>query len=263
MALIEVKPIEKKRWHNLKDRDIARPVTLEALVSVRTNQYATGLSEEDRQRLETKTGFNLSPEYIPGKPHEFWCSPIGQVKLEYKTNIFDTSKPLGEIKIKLMKASDLVANSVKEYEEGKFPLAIFVIYDESEETEAKASKAALKRKVVIESSKLPKSRKIEIIQILLGIPVRNQSEDYIDLKLDECIEKFSSNTVLNLMQRDKARTSLHAIVLEAIYKNVLRKIGTSVYYMDDQIGFDIEATIDYLQNPNNQMLKAQILEKIN
>ena len=72
-----------------------------------------------------------------------------------------------------MKASDLVANSVKEYEEGKFPLAIFVIYDESEETEAKASKAALKRKVVIESSKLPKSRKIEIIQILLGIPVRN------------------------------------------------------------------------------------------
>ena len=142
-------------------------------------------------------------------------------------------------------------------------MAIFVIYDESEETEAKASKAALKRKVVIESSKLPKSRKIEIIQILLGIPVRNQSEDYIDLKLDECIEKFSSNTVLNLMQRDKARTSLHAIVLEAIYKNVLRKIGTSVYYMDDQIGFDIEATIDYLQNPNNQMLKAQILEKIN
>ena len=39
----------------------------------------------------------MSPEYIPGKPHEFWCSPIGQVKLEYKTNIFDTSK-LGHVR---------------------------------------------------------------------------------------------------------------------------------------------------------------------
>lgn len=264
MAIVEVKPIEKERWHGKKGRDaFARPVTIEALVSIRTGQFATGLTDEERKNLESRTGFNLSPDYTLGKPHEFWNSPAAQVKLDNKTNVFDTSKPLDEIKVKLMKASDLVANSMKEYEEGKFPSAIFVIFDEQEETEIKASKAAIKRKVVIEASKLTTSRKAEIVQIVLGMSVKNQSEDYIDLKVDEAIEKEGAEKVLNLIQRDKARTSLHALVLEAIHKNVLRKDGTAVYYMEDQVGFDIESAVDYFQNAKNQTLKAQILEKLN
>lgn len=264
MAIVEVRPIEKERWHNKKGKEaFKRPVTIEALVSVQTGQFATGLSEDERAELEAKTGYNLSPDYTVGKPHEFWNSPSAQVKLEYKTNVFNTSRPLDEIKVKLMKASDLVANSQKEYEEGKFPGAIFVIFDEQEEIELKASKAAVKRKVIIESSKLTKSRKADIVQILSGIPVRNQSEEYIDLKLDEEIEAKGPDRVLTLIQRDKERTALHSLVLEAIHKNVLRKDGSAVYYMDDQIGFDTEAAIDYFADKKNQALKAQILEKIN
>lgn len=264
MAIVEVKPIEKERWHNKKGRDaFARPVTIEALVSLRTGQFATGLSDEDRERLQSKTGFNLSPDYVQGKPHEFWNSPTAQIKLENKTNVFDTSKPIDEIRVKIMKASDLVANSMKEYEQGLFPNAIFVIFDEQEETAIKASKAAIKRKVVVEASKLTTTRKAEIVQIALGISVRNQSEEYIDLKLDEAVEEKGAERILNLIQRDKARTALHALVLEAIYKNVLRKDGTAIYYMEDQIGYDIESAVDYFQDPKNQTLKAQILEKIN
>jgi len=264
MALVEVKPIEKERWHGVKGKDIfTRPTTIEALVSIQTGQFATGLTEEDRNRLESKTGYNLSPDYIIGKPHEFWNSPAAQVKLEFKTNIFDTSKSLDEIKVKILKASDLVANSQREYEEGKFPSAIYVIFDETEEVELKATKAAIKRKVIIESAKLTKTRKADIIQILLGISVKNQSDDYVDLKLDEAIDKEGADKVLQIIQRDKGRTSLHSLVLEAIHKNVLRKDGVSVYYMDDQIGFDVESAVDYFSDPKNQTLKAQILEKIN
>lgn len=264
MAIVEVKPIDKERWHGKKGRDaFARPVTIEALISIRTGQFATGLSVEDRKRLESSTGYNLSPDYIAEKPHEFWNSPSAQIKLENKTNVFNTDRPLDEIKVKIMKASDLVANSMKEYEEGKFPNAIFVIYDEAEEMEIKASKASIKRKVVLESSKLSKSRKAEIVQIVLGISVRNQSDDYIDLKLDEAVETVGAEKVLTFIQRDKARTSLHALILEAIYKNVLRKDGPSVYYMEDLVGYDVESAVDYFQDPKNQTLKAQILEKIN
>lgn len=264
MALVEVKPIEKERWHGVKGRDaFTRPITIEALVSVNTGQFATGLTPEDRERLEKKTGYNLSPDYIVGKPHDFWNSPAGTIKLEYKTNIFNTANPLDEIKVKLMKAHDLVANSMKEYEEGKFPGALFVIFDEQEELELKASKASVKRKVILESSKLTKTRKAEIVQILKGVSVRNQSDEFVDLKLDDCIDEFGAEKVLTLIQRDKTRTSLHALVLEAIHKNVLRKDGTAIYYMDDQIGFDTESAVDYFQDPKNQTLKAQILEKIN
>lgn len=264
MALVEVKPIERERWHGKKGKEgFTRPLTLEALVSLNTNQFSTGLTKEDRERLEAITGYNLSPDYIQGKPHPFWNSTAAQIKLENKTNVFNTDRPLDEIKVKVMKAHDLVANSMKEYEEGKFPLAKFVIFDEQEEVEIKASKLALKNKVVLEIADLSFERKAELVQILKGISVRNQSPNFVELKLDEAIDEFGPQKVLNLIKRDKARTSLHALVLEAIYKNVLRKEGTAVYYMDDQIGFDVESAIDYLQDSKNQALKAQIIERLN
>lgn len=264
MAIVEVRPIEKEKWHGKKGKDgFTRPIVIEALVSITTGQYATGLSQEDRERLEAKTGYTLSPDYMVGKAHPFWSSTAAQIKLENKTNIFDTSKPLDEIKVKVMKQHDLVANSMKEYEEGKFPLAKFVIFDEQEEVEIKASKLATKNKVVLELSKLPFERKAEIVQILKGISVRKQSPNFVELKLDEIIDEFGAERVLNVIKRDKARNSVHALVLEAIHKNVLRKDGTAVYYMDDQVGFDIESAVDYFQDPKNQSLKAMILEKIN
>jgi|SRR6187402_896047 len=264
MAIVEVKPIEKERWHNKKGKEnFSRPITLEALVSLRTGQFATGLSPEDRVRLESTTGYNLSPDYTLGKAHDFWNSPAAQIKLDFKTNIFDTSRPLDEIKVKVLKAHDLVANSQKEYEEGKYPDALFVIFDEQEDTELKASKASIKRKVIIEASKLTKTRKAEIVQIVSGVSVRHQSDDYVDLKLDEAIDSAGAERVLTLIQRDKTRTSLHALVLEAIHKQVLRKDGSAVYYMDDQLGFDVESTVDYFIDPKNQTLKAQVLEKVN
>ena len=263
MAIVEVKPIERERWHKKDHKEaFARPVTVEALVSIRTGQFATGLTVEDRERLQSITGYNLSPDYMQGKAHEFWNSPAAQVKLDHKTNVFDTDKPLDEIRVKLLKASDLVANSQKEYEEGRYPEARFVIFDEQEDTELKASKASVKRKVIIESSKLTKTRKAEIVQILLGVSVRNQSDDFVDLKLDDAIDQMGADKVLTLIQRDKAKTALHALILESLYKNVLRKDGTAIYYMDDQLGFDIESTIEYFIDPKNQTLKAQILEKL-
>ena len=88
MQLVEVRPIEKERWHGLKGKDaITRPVVIEALLSSTTGKLATGLTPEDRERLEKETGYDLSPDYKAGKPHPFWSSPAAFVKLEHKTNI--------------------------------------------------------------------------------------------------------------------------------------------------------------------------------
>lgn len=264
MSLVEVRPIEKPKWHGKKGKDsFKRPWGLEALVDPNTGKYSTGLSEEDRKRLEAKTGYNLSDDYMPGQPHEFWSSKAAQVKLKNQTNVFNTANPLEEIKVKIMKASKYVANSMKEYEEGLYPEALYVIHDESEEIELKAAKSALKTKAIIEVNALSPSRKAEVIQILKKESVRNQSQDYLDVILNEELIPENPKAVLRVINADKTRTSVHAMVLEAIHKNVLRKDGTAVYYMDDQIGFDLEAAIDYFLDPTNQRFKVEILEKIN
>ena len=82
------------------------------------------------------------------------------------------------------------------------------------------------------------------------------------MKIDECIEKKGAEIVLDLINRDKTRTAVHSMIIEALYKSVLRKEGSRIYYMDDELGFDMESAIDYLSDKKNQALKVQILEKI-
>ena len=52
------------------------------------------------------------------------------------------------------------------------------------------------------------------------------------------------------------------MVLEGLEKNVLRKEGSSVYYMDDQLGYDEYSAVKYFMDPSNQKLKAEIIEKL-
>lgn len=261
MALVEVRPIEKKKWHGKTGKDsFARPVVVEALINVRTNTYDTGLTEEDKERLQKLTGFDLSNTYVKGVPHPFWSSQ-GQVKLPNGTKIFDTNKPLDEIAIKMLKASELVANSLKEYEEGKFPFATHVIFDEREEVQIKASKISIKKEAIIESSKLSRVKKVELIRIIANKSVRNQSDEWVEVELDKILEA-QPEKVLNMIKADKAETTIHAMILEGLEKNVLRKEGTSIYYFDDQLGYDIQSTINYFKDPSNQKLKAEIIEKL-
>ena len=144
MSKVEIKPIEKDRWHGKKGKDaFGSPITIEAPISTKTGKFKTGLEEEDRVRLEKETGLNLSDKFIPGDKESFWTSQAGKIKLYNKTNIFDSDKATDEIKISVMKASDLVANSMEDYENGKCPNALFVISDEVAELEIKASKISL------------------------------------------------------------------------------------------------------------------------
>lgn len=261
MATIEVRPIEKNRWHGKTGKDsIARPVKIEALYNVRTGRYDTGLDPEDKQRLESLTGFDLSDHYVRGEPHPYW-SEQGVVTLPFGTKIFNDDKPQDEIAIKMLKASELVANSTKEYEDGLAPFATHVIFDERENVEIKASRISVKKEAYIETDKISREKKIEIIQILTNKGMRKQSDSFIEISLDELVEARPQD-VLDLIKKDKADVGIHSMVLEGLDKNVLRKEGTSIYYMDDQLGFDVASAVQYFKDPSNQKLKAELLGKI-
>jgi len=263
MSLIEVRPIEVKKWHGKKGKEtFARPLVLEALYDTKTGGYATGLNDDEiRKQLESKLGFDLSNTYDPDKPHPFWNSKAGEVKLEYRTTIFDTKKALDYVKVSILKASKFVANSQRELEQGLFPDALFVIFDEKEEATIKASKIQKKRKANALATEMTTSEKVNIIQILAGKSLRKQSQDFLDVEIDNLIEE-DINSFLKYAEMDKKEVYDRALVLEAIYKNILQKEGSAVLYMGDRIGFNVEEAIKYISNPTNQQLKAMILEKL-
>ena len=134
---VEVRPIENKKWHNKTGQEsFTRPKKIQALVDASTMKYATGLSEDDVKDLRSKgVNYDLSDHYNSETPHPFWDSNMAIVKLENNTMFYDMANALDVIKVKIMKASKYVANSMAEYEKGAWPEATHVNFDEAEQAQ--------------------------------------------------------------------------------------------------------------------------------
>ncbi len=263
MSLVEVKPIDAKKWHGKTGKEaFAQPQVIQALYDTKTGKYATGLSEENRIKLEKSTGFDLSNGYNVNTPHEFWDTKAGQVKLENRTTIFDTEKAIDFIKVAILKDSKFIANSQRELELGLFPDAVFVITDEREEKKLKALKIQKKKEAYKLLSELTIVEKADLIQVLSNKSLRHQSQDFVDVEIDALIEADVAQFLTHI-KMDKKDIYNNALVLEAIYKGVLQKEGAAVLYMGDRIGITVGEAIKYVADIENQQLKAMILEKLN
>ncbi len=99
------------------------------------------MTDEELKSYGEKLGVNLDTTFKTDKPHDFYCSAQGRVKLENNTMIFNTDNVIDAIKVGIMKGSPFVANSLKEYEEGLYPEATHYIFSEEEEIAVKAKKS--------------------------------------------------------------------------------------------------------------------------
>lgn len=275
---VEVRPIQTKRWHGkIGAESFTRPKTLNVLLDSETRQYATGLDYETKsftdpenpkvkitedKYYEKLLKVDLSAQYIDGVFHSFWDSKTPRIKLENKTMYFDTARPLEYLKIKLMKASKFVANSMKEYEEGFYPEATHVITDEAEEIEVKASKVALKKQATIKSADISKDKKIQLILILDGSNLRGKSDNHVEVALDKLIDK-KPKEVLEFISMDSNEAALHALILESLQRNILRKAGHKIMYHDASLGNDVQDVIAYLSEDDNQDLKLRLMSAVN
>jgi hypothetical protein len=261
---VEVRPIEHKKWHSKTGPEsFTRPKKIQALVDGNTMRYATGLSPQDVKDLAKKgISYDLTDQYDSSGPHPFWDSNMAVIKLENNTMFFDMDNPLDFIKVRIMKASKFVANSMVEYEAGAWPEATHVIFDEAEQAAVLATKVEVKNTAIIEASKLNLERKIQLILVLGGKNMKNQSADFIAVELDKIIQKDPAE-FLRFLKLDKKQLASHALVLEALQKSVLRKEGQRIFHMDSPLGIDEIEVAEYLAKEENQDIRLVILGKIN
>ncbi len=274
---VEVRPLNIPKWHGHTGKEsFTRPKTLNVLVDSETRQYATGLNYVDKtfsnpdnpKEKMTEAEYygkilkaDLSPQYFEEITHPFWDSKTPKIKLENKTMFFDSDNPIDYIKIKIMKASKFVANSIREWEEGHYPDATHVITDEAEEAEVKASKVQLKNKAIIKLEEASIDRKIQLVLIIGGKNLRGASNNTVTVEVDKLVETKAPE-VVRYLDMDKEQLAINALVIEALQRNILKKNGHKIMYYDSYIGDDIDATISYLQQEENQDLKMRIMEQI-
>lgn len=274
---IEIRPIARKKWHGKTGKeDFARPIKLGALVNPLEMTYATGLdynnknyTDPDTKEKVTEAEYyskllkqDLSNNFTATVPHPFWDSPMASVKLENNTMFLYTERPLDFIKYKICKASKYVANSLKEYEEGFYPEATHILYDEKEEVEAKATKVENKNKAIIACADLSKDRKVQLILVLAGKNLKGKADNFVTVELDKIVEN-QANEVLALLNEDKEYVALKAMVLEALQRSILKKVGHKINYFESTLGNDIEDVINYFRSEENQDLKLRILSALN
>lgn len=259
---IIIKPLPSEKWHGKNGKEsFSRPASLEVLYDSETGRYATGLTEEERAKYEKITGLDLSDNFNPTEPHPFWGSNAAKIKLPNHTMILDDTRPLDFIKIKNLKASKYVANSVKEHEEGLWPDATHVIFDEQEEVQLVASKLQRKNKARAATLTMSLDEKTNLVRLLSDKTINGRSQDFIDVELDNIIEN-QIDDFAKFYKMDKTEVTTRAKIMEALSKNILTKEGSSIFYMGDKLGHDFEQVVAYFTDPDNQMIKVAILEKL-
>ncbi len=259
---IVVKPIPRKRWHGKEGKEsFSRPLSLEVLLDTSTGAYATGLTPSEAEEYSKKLGVDLSSTYYPDKPHPFWGSNAGKIKLPNHTMIFDDTKPMDFVKIKNLKASKFVANSYKEWEDGLFPEAEFYIFDEEEEVEIKATKIQNRNRCIEVMNKMSLTEKTNMVRILSDKTVSGRSQNFIDVELANIIDN-KTDEFIKYAKMDAAQVTARAQMIECLSLNILVKDGSAITYMGDRIGADFEQALEYFMSPENQMIKISILEKL-
>lgn len=260
--LVEVRPISVKPWHGKEGKEsFTQPKTIEVLFDATTGKYATGLTDEEAVKYGDILGVDLSNRF-GSEPHPYWSTQAARIKLPNHTIILDDEKPIDFVKIKNLKASMYVANSMKALEAGDFPYATHVIYDESEEVQVNATKIQRRNKCIKVLSGLSSDQKIQLVQILGEKSVKGRSADFIDVEMDKIIND-KPNEFLRYAEMDKQEVYTRATILEAIQKNVIIKEGNALHYMGDRIANDYEDSIQWFLDPQNSKHKVAILEKIN
>lgn len=261
---IIIKPVPSQKWHGKNGKDsFARPQTIEALYDTQTGRYATGLTEEEAKKYGKLLGVDLDDTFNFNEPHPFWSSSAVRIKLPNHTMILDDTRHLDFVKIKVLKASKFIANSLQEWEDGMFPDATHIIYDEQEETEVKATKIEKKNKCIVVASKMSAEEKTNIVRLLSDKSVRGRTQSFIDLEIDGIINDSDKiDDFIKYVKMDKAEVTIRAQIMEALSRNVLTKEGTAIHYMGEPLGHDFEATVKYFQDPNHQQTKIAMLEKL-
>jgi len=268
--IVQTKPIRHNSWHGKTDKEsFARAKVIQAFVDPESRTYATGLSDEEERKYGALLKVDLSKQFLLDTPHPFWDSKMAEIKLENRTQFWNTDNALEYIYIKVMKASKYVANSEKEYEEGLWPEATHVIFDESEEVDTQATLIETKNAAIIQCSELSKNKKIELIMVLSSggdylkaKNLKNKSDNHVNVELDKILQT-KSQEVLRYLKMDKDFISTYALGLEALQKNVLNKAGHKIMYHDSVIAEDLNDLIDYLNKAENNEFKLRLLALVN
>jgi hypothetical protein len=211
------------------------------------NRY-TGLSKEDEVRLGEKLRLDLSPL------SPFWIT--FHIKMGAKDLVLDTADPYEELKYLFLKSHKRVAEGLSD----RKATANYVIVNAEAEAREVNKFSQLKRRALKEFDKMSVNDMRKCLRVL-GRNADETSAEIVEQRLNDFIEADPFTYIEKWVDNKNKDTEF--LIQEAVSKNVIRKNKNVYKYGTDIIGHNLEAAVDYINNPTNQDLKFAITQETN
>lgn len=248
---VEIKVVEKNgngtfngfvRYPNTSD-------TISPYFDGTTGILYTGLTEEDEKYFGGKLQKDLSKE------SSFWDD--FKIVLKPKGITLELTNITHQLQYKFLQNHYRIAQSLTDPGIG---IKDYYIVDDNKEAELVNNKAQLKIKANGLFSKLSVENKKDILKLYPNYTnMDTVSTTIIDAKLYEELEKNPAKFISHA--EDKKR-DLKVLLKDLISAELLRKNKSSYYYGEDFLGHDEESTIEYLEHPDRQGLKIDLLKQL-
>jgi hypothetical protein len=245
---VTLKPIKKNGWLP-EDHDGAiryskcfERLTVQATRG--TGVLQTGLTEEDERRLEKK--MNMSTGTLSRYNKDYWT--MFRVDVPKEGQILDLAFPEDELKYLVLKAHQRVANS--EMERFDSPFAEYVMTSEEQEAKVVNRKSKLKRKAYKVFSAMSTTEMKDVLKVMGKRAGDSASVDFVESQLDAIVTDNPQNFLTTV---EDPTFKMRAFIDDCISERILVKNGTKYQLPGgDVVGYALEQTIEYLQNPENQ-----------
>lgn len=213
----------------------------------RSGNIYTGLTPADEVRLGTILGLNLT------KASKFWDS--FDVMVGSADVYLDTEDPLDEIKYLFLKNHKRVKTSIFETKAGAEYLLI------NKDEEAKRENLFNKAKVdaISEFKKMSLTDMRKCLR-LFGQNAENASSELVENSMFKLVESNPASFLLKWT--NNTHREIEVVLEQAISRNIIRRNKNIYKFGSDVIGYSMQETIDFLNNPKNQDIKIAVLSSI-
>ena len=205
-------------------------------------------------RLEKK--MNMSAGTLSRYNKDYWT--MFKVDVPKDGTILDLAFPEDELKYMVLKAHQRVANS--EMERFDSPFAEYVMTSEEQEAKVENKKSKLKRKAYKVFSNMSTTEMKDVLKVMGKRAGDDSSVDFVESQLDKIVTDDPQN-FLNTVE--DPTFAMRAFIDDCISSRVLVKNGTKYQLPGgDVVGYALEQTIEYLQNPSNQEVYLDLKGKL-
>ena len=255
---VTLKPIKKNGWlPDDHDGSIRYSKCFERLTVQATRGSGvlkTGLTEEDEKRLEKI--MHMSPGTLSKYNKDYWTMFRVDVPKEGLT--LDLALPEDELKFLVLKAHQRVANS--EMERFDSPFAEYIMTSEEQEAKVVNKKSKLKRKAYKVFSAMSTTEMKDVLKVMGKRAGDDSSVDFVESQLDKIVTD-DPQAFINTVEDPTFK--MRAFIDDCISSRVLVKSGTKYQLPGgDTVGYTLEQTIEYLQNPDNQEVYLDLKGKL-